>query len=416
MKVSNKLGINDRSGFTIIELLVVIAMIGILIALLLPAVQTAREAARRISCNNNMKQLGLGIHNYHSAYKQLPIHGTGPTREWDNSAGAAFGDDSPGGGGGYTRLELSYLVGLLPFVEQQGLWEDISHPLIDDQNRKWPSFGPRAAQPLYRPWVTEIPTYRCPSDPGYGVPSLGRTNYAACTGDSFYDGENGVTIWRFGRWQYETDSRQMQRARCGMRGAFVLRKSMKFRDIEDGLSNTMFLGEIATDLGDRDIRTHASTNNGGTIAVLDNPATCRDATMPVQIDPGRPSFWDPGYTIAGAPVTRRGYRWAIFHPLQTQFNAILPPNAEVCLAGHTDTRGVVPPSSRHLGGCHILMGDGSVQFFSDSIEAGDARSQCVYCLALAAGDNSDLPAGSKSPFGLWGALGTRAGDEVVDTE
>ena len=403
-----------RRAFTIVELLVVIAIIGILVALLLPSVQAAREAARRMSCSNNLKQLGLGIHNYHSTYKRMPIHGTGPTREWNNSAGGAFGDSSPGGGGGYTRLELSYLVGLLPYVEQQNLWQDISHPLLDDANRLWSAFGPRAAQPLYPPWVTEIPTYRCPSDPGFGAPSLGRTNYAACTGDSFYDAENGVTIWRFGRWQYETDSRQMQRARCGMRGAFVPRKSMRFRDIEDGLSNTMFLGEIATDLGDRDIRTHASTNNGGTLVVLDNPATCRDALMPIQIDPDRPQFWDPGYTIAGAVVTRRGYRWAIFHPLQTQFNSILPPNSEVCLAGHTDTRGIVPPSSRHPGGCHILMGDGSVQFFSDSIDAGDARSQCIYCLALAASAASVAPPGSKSPFGIWGALGTRASGEVMD--
>ena len=405
-----------RQAFTLVELLVVIAIIGILAGLLLPAVQAAREAARRMSCSNNLKQLGIGIHNYHSAYKQMPIHGTGPTREWDNSAGAAFGDSSPGGGGGYTRLELSFLVGLLPFVEQQALWEEISNPLSDEQNRLWPAFGPRGAQPLYPPWVTEVSTYRCPSDPGFGAPSLGRTNYAACTGDSFYDAENGVTIWRYGQWQYEADSRQMQRARCGLRGAFVMRKAMRFRDIQDGLSNTMFLGEIATDLGDRDIRTHASTNNGGTLTVLNNPATCRDSVMPIQIDPNRPQFWDQDYVIAGAPVTRRGYRWAIFHPLQTQFNSILPPNSEVCLAGHTDTRGVVPPSSRHVGGCHILMGDGAVTFFSDSIEAGNVRAQCIYCLALAASANSVEPAGSKSPYGLWGALGTRAGNEVIDTE
>ena len=416
---SNKASVNlnrsQRFGFTLIELLVVIAIIGILVALLLPSVQAAREAARRMSCSNDVKQLGIGFHNYHAAFKQMPIQGFGPTNEFNNSAGGAFGDDAPGGGGGYTRIELSFLVGLLPFVEQQGLWEDISHPLVDSQNRTWPAFGPRAAQPLYPPWITEVPTYRCPSDPGYGVPSMGRTNYAACTGDSFYDAENGVTIWRYGKWQYESDARQMNRARCGMRGAFVPRKSMKFRDITDGLSNTIFIGEIATDLGDRDVRTHASTNNGGTLVVADNPKTCADAT-PDQIDPTRPNFWDPNYTIAGAPVTRRGYRWAIFHQLQTQFNTILAPNSEVCLAGHTDTRGIVPPSSRHPGGCHVLMGDGAVRFVSDSIEAGDPRTPCVYCEALAAGVDSVTPVGSKSPYGLWGALGTRASGETIDVD
>jgi prepilin-type N-terminal cleavage/methylation domain-containing protein len=403
--------VNRRIGFTLVELLVVIAIIGILVGLLLPAVQAAREAARRMSCSNNFKQIGLGIHNYHSAYKQMPIHGVGPTNE--NSNSAAFGVADANDGSGYTRIELSYLVGLLPFVEQQALWDQISNPMSEADGDLWPAFGPRATQGNYPPWATDIPTYRCPSDPGFGIPSLGRTNYAACTGDGFYDAENGVTIWRFGRWQYESDTLQMRRSRCGMRGALVPRASMKFRDILDGLSNTIMAGEIATDLGDRDIRTHASTHNGGSLVVGDNPKTCADAT-PTQIDPSRPRFWDPSYMIAGAVVSRRGYRWAIFHPLQTQFNTILPPNSEVCLAGHTDTRGIVPPSSRHVGGVHILICDGSVQFITDSIEAGNPRVPTVYCDALLAQVDSVTPSGSNSPYGLWGALGTRAAKETIE--
>ncbi len=400
----------NRRAFTLVELLVVIAIIGILVGLLLPAVQAAREAARRMSCSNNLRQIGIGLHNYHSAYKQLPIHGTGPTNEMNNSAGAADMND----GTGYTRLELSFLVGLLPFVEQQGLWAQISNPMIEADGDIWPAFGPRATQGNYPPWATELPTYRCPSDPGFGVPSLGRTNYAACTGDAFYDSENGVTIWRFGRWQYESDARQLIRSQCGMRGAFVPRKSMKFRDFLDGLSNTIMVGEIATDLGDRDIRTHASTHNGGSIVVGNNPKTCADATSPVQIDADRPRFWDPQYKIAGAPVTRRGFRWAIFHPLQTQFNTILPPNGEVCLVGHTDTRGIVPPSSRHPGGCHLMMGDGAVVFMTDSVEAGDPRTPTVYCKALMAEIDSVSRPGTRSNYGLWGALGTRASGETIE--
>ncbi|QDT01903.1 hypothetical protein K227x_02720 [Rubripirellula lacrimiformis] len=400
-----------RRGFTLVELLVVIAIIGVLVGLLLPAVQSAREAARRMKCSNNVKQIGLGVHNYHSTYQQLPIHGFGPTREWNNSAGAADRYD----GTGFTRIELSYLVGLLPFIEQQAMWSMISSPLNEADGDVWPAFGPRATQGRYPPWATDIPTYRCPSDPGFGVPSLGRTNFAACIGDGFYDAENGVTIWNTGRnrWEYQTDVRQMQRARCGLRGVFVPRASMKFRDIIDGMSQTICVGEIATDLGDRDIRTHSSTNNGGTITVLDNPKTCADAG---QIDRRRPRYWDPDYTIAGQPISRRGYRWAIFHSLQSQFNTILPPNSEVCLAGHVDTRGVVPPSSRHPGGCHILMCDGAVKFITDSIEAGNPRTPCVYCRALASNTNSATGPGSKSPYGLWGALGTRASREVIDAE
>jgi prepilin-type N-terminal cleavage/methylation domain-containing protein len=413
-KVQNAHAENRRSAFTLVELLVVIAIIGILVGLLLPAVQAAREAARRMSCSNNVRQIGIGVHNYHSAFKQLPIHGTGATNETNNAAGGADQND----GTGYTRLELSFLVGLLPFVEQAGLWADISNPMIEDDGDIWPAFGPRATQGNYPPWATDIPTFRCPSDPGFGVPSLGRTNYSACTGDGFYDAENGVTIWNSStnRWEYESDSRQMVRAQCGMRGAFVPRKSMKFRDFLDGLSNTIMVGEITTDLGDRDIRTHASTNNGGTLAVGNNPKTCADSTSPNQIDPTRPTFWDPNYTIAGAPVTRRGYRWAIFHPLQTQFNTILPPNSEVCLAGHTDTRGIVPPSSRHAGGAHFMMGDGAVIFMSDSIEAGNPRTPTVYCRALTAETDSVSRPGTKSNYGLWGALGTRASGETIEEQ
>src|SRR5690606_5208109 len=148
------------------------------------------------------------------------------------------------------------------------------------------------------------------------------------------------------------------RARCGMRGVFVPRASMKFRDVRDGLSTTIMVGEIITGLGDRDIRSAPSINNGGSILVANNPKRCFDLG---QIDPQRPRFWMPDYNGLSNVVSRRGYRWAIFHQLQTQINTILPPNSEVCLAGHADTHGIVPPSSRHPGGVHVAMADGSLK-------------------------------------------------------
>lgn len=169
-------------GFTLVELLVVIAIIGVLVGLLLPAVQAAREAARRMSCSNNLKQLGLGFLNYHSAYKQLPVERGGTYRFGNNlqtrtpvPRGAAFG--------GNNFHNLSALVPLLPFVEQQALWEQISNPYAVKEPASamgliFAAMGPQVAMTLanhgqfqYDPWLTEIPTYRCPSDPGVGFPA-----------------------------------------------------------------------------------------------------------------------------------------------------------------------------------------------------------------------------------------------------
>ena len=411
-----------RYGFTLVELLVVIAIIGVLVGLLLPAVQAAREAARRMSCSNNFKQIGLGIHNYHDNYKRLPQHGTGATSETEDDWNQGWRHGTVSGQPvGYSRYQLSMLVGVLPYVEQQAMWEMIRNPLEEQGPNGlevWPAMGPAPYAIRYTPWATDVTTYRCPSDPGTGLPAVGRTNYVACMGDSFKRAQPGVARFHFnqGRWRYKDEAWLMRQVIWSQRGVFIARDTMKFRDILDGLSNTIMAGEIATDLGDNDIRTRPHVNNGAgnfwTGGVDTNPQWCVDQGF---IDPERPRFWDPGIPALGAAV-RRGYRWADYRGIYGMFHTIRPPNAELCLRGGHATDGTMPASSRHPGGAHVLMADGAIKFITDSIESGDQNAPPVTQQNTNGGYISVNPPGSPSPYGLWGSLGTRASSEVIDEE
>src|SRR5205823_7988334 len=129
-------------GFTLVELLVVIAIIGVLVALLLPAVQAAREAARRMKCQNNLKQFGLALHNYHDAYGRMPAS---YYRAWPTSVGTTFG--TPGWGWGTM---------ILPRLEQQALFDTLNVSTLQLN-----------ASPLTKlPAQTPLPMFRCPSDTG----------------------------------------------------------------------------------------------------------------------------------------------------------------------------------------------------------------------------------------------------------
>jgi len=399
-----------RGGFTLVELLVVIAIIGVLVGLLLPAVQAAREAARRMSCSNNFKQIGLAIHNYHSAYDQLPIHGGGTTVI---SGGNRVGGSAAAVPRASNYLEVSWLVGLTPFIEQQALWEQISNPLQDPiTGALWPPMGPNPRMDIanhsasrYDPWLTDVPGFRCPSDPGQGLPAQGRTNYLACIGDSA-DYMNGGISDTGG-----DNSAQAQRARAACRGFFIHRRPTKFRDVLDGLSNTICAGEVITDLGDNDVRSRGGQAVGSVAAA--NGALACDTL----VDPTRPLFWGTlptgNFETAGghpADEARRGFAWAMSRGIWGQLNTIKPPNAYVCFEGNVFNNGIAPPSSRHQGGAHVLMGDGAVKFITDSIEAGNQASAHVSNIG------GRLPAGTKSPFGLWGSLGTRASRETIQEE
>lgn len=323
--------------------------------------------------------------------------------------------------------ELSFLVGLTPFFEGQATWEQISNPMNVDSlgnsppaanpsgaadglrrgGGPFPAMGPTPEDIAYIPWATQLPTLRCPSDPGTGLPSLGRTNYAACLGDS-PDRAHGDWQRNAGVWRHNPNL--APEVRASQRGVFRMGYGTRFRDILDGLSNTIAAGEITTDLGDSDNRTIPLNWPGAWNFIRSTPPTI-NRCQPF-IDTERPQFWNGTANTVG-PTDGRGYRWADSGMAFSAMVTCTPPNSAVCTEQNAGGSGWWSASSRHQGGVHVCMGDGAVKFITDSIEAGNAGSATVTSQYI---HNLWQNNGAASVFGLWGALGSRSAKEIIDEE
>ncbi|MFG0239437.1 DUF1559 domain-containing protein [Gimesia chilikensis] len=341
-----------RRGFTLIELLVVIAIIAILIALLLPAVQQAREAARRSTCKNNLKQIGLALHNYHDVFGMFVLR-----------RGGTNGSDSTTS----NRARLSGFVGMLPYMDQAPLYNKIA---AGDSTHS--PFGP-CAWCGWSVWNVTLPMLRCPSD-GRNKQTERTNNYVFCLGDSATS-INGTSS----------------------RGLFPYRVGTRIRDITDGTSNTIAMSEhvranYAPATG------NASRNRVEGIAMGQAPRTNPGACMSLASGSG----WVSGTSVKG----KHGTSLWDGQAERCAFNTILPPNAPSCAEGTNvnadSTHAALAPSSMHTGGVHALMADGAVRFISSNIDTGN--------LSTASPSPSAL---SPSPYGVWGALGTKEGGEVL---
>ena len=360
-------------GFTLVELLVVIAIIGILIALLLPAVQAAREAARRSQCTNNLKQLGLAVHNYTDVHKVFP-----PKKAGTSTTGTTCAFANAGYGSGWMRL--------LPFYEQQALYNAWSSA----QTYNGTSFTPYGPCPWdvwddnYFPYQQQVATLMCPSDPtiaNKASNASGRTNYMFCVGDSVYyvnsSGPPAVTIGH--------------NESTNTRGIFANHAAkVTFASITDGTSNTAMLSER---LYAGDSRRVGQGNVYNLSGLASNPSLCLST-----LDPADPKRFASTYS-----VTNWSGRWEHGSASHIGFTTILPPNSPSCadLGNDNSTNGVWSPTSNHPGGVNMAMGDASVRFISETINAGDPTQPPPTSLS------------SQSPYGVWGALGTKDGGEPV---
>jgi prepilin-type N-terminal cleavage/methylation domain-containing protein/prepilin-type processing-associated H-X9-DG protein len=296
--------IRRRSGFTLIELLVVIAIIAILIGLLLPAVQKVREAAARMKCQNNLKQLSLAAHSYHDANNQFP-----PGWVFATSWGP--------------------LAFMLPYIEQDNLYKQINFtlPITDPANAP-------ANQ------VT-VPTFLCPSDFNNPSPSLG--------GAVNYMGNNG-------NWPVFVVARGLNLNDAPPNGVFYTEaKNVRFSSVLDGTSNTAFFSERV--LGDGNMGRISPFEDvfNGPNAAPGRPNSADEAYSWCQsVDVNNPSNQFP--IFMGAP-------WG--HG-QHCYQHVSPPNARSC-GWLPSLRSTMAATSRHSGGVNVALGDGSVRFVSATI-------------------------------------------------
>ena len=365
-----------RAGFTLVELLVVIAIIGTLVGLLLPAVQTAREAARRTSCGNAIRQVALAVHGHISAKKVLPPNGYNQEMQAASPSNAEM-------------QRISFIVPILPYMEEATLYDSTIAMLKQDTNyRPW-------SNNTNAPFTTQIGTLLCPSEVIRKQPQAsnkGLTSYHCNRGDIWNEWNYQETRGPFG---IGTTGGRTGSAPYTFQGAD---NTITPSAIKDGTSKTIMLGEVT--IGARDVNAKSGFARTSGLSAGSPPSAC----LALVDSEGKysASAFETNDWLAGT-------RWGDAHNAYTAFFTAAAPNTPRC--GNTgESWACLPASSYHPGGVQVAMCDASTRFVSDQIDAGNPTVGQTQTGSTAFGTSPQHYRG-KSIRGVWGALGTKdAGD------
>ncbi|HBT78148.1 MAG TPA: hypothetical protein DEB39_14765 [Planctomycetaceae bacterium] len=367
----------ETNAFTLVELLVVIAIIGALVALLLPAVQAAREAARRMQCSNNMKQLTHALHLHHDSFGVFPA-----LRDLKAAGHISTTHDSD---------TFSVIYRLLPFFEQQARYDAIN------DMRNGPSWNTGLSVPWWphESFEGTINSLLCPSDSNGKDLRYTPTNCEVSIGDAMWDPNHAT-------------NGNIKNRTVFQKGA---QKNIAF--IADGTSNTVAISEtiISQTVMSRLVKGGIAAVNavdnrnapGGTAAkcsfsVLTTGGNRIEFASTVAVHTG-------GYDAGQPNQSIRGGRFFDGRPRYTAFSTVMPPNSPACQqTGNLENQDVhmLPPQSNHSGGVNVALFDGSVRFIPDTINAA----------TVGVAQPAQVTSGA-SEFGIWGALGTPDGGEAV---